>query len=133
MTDAAEVAWVIERYNHDTLLYWTGRPALGTWSANHAEALRFARKTDAAAMLTWHCDSLGRVAEHMWLAASTPVPSDEAQGETTRDVHDTHPSNKLPKLGGEFKETATGFTRRFRLDDPALDEYLSPNAPDGVF
>ena len=59
-----QVAWVIERDIHSQIFYWSGRP--GDWQSNHAEALRFARRADAELMLTYHCQGIGRVVEHMW-------------------------------------------------------------------
>lgn len=75
---AAESAWLIERDIDSTLHYWTGRVIggreIGAWSPNHLDARRFARREDAACMLTWHCDGNGRVAEHIWTPAAPRVP-----------------------------------------------------------
>lgn len=59
-----EKGWVIERHIHSQLHYWTGRP--NHWSTKHHDALRFARETDAALMLTYHCEGNGNVVEHLW-------------------------------------------------------------------
>lgn len=85
-----ETAWVIERDIAGRLHYWTGRviqreaggepDRLGEWSERHEDARRFARKSDAACMLTWHCDDLGRVAEHMWAStAPSRAPATDAR------------------------------------------------------
>lgn len=67
---ATETAWLIERDINSVLHYWTGRVIdgreIGAWSPNHLDARRFARREDAACMLTWHCGDVGRVAEHVW-------------------------------------------------------------------
>lgn len=70
---AIENAWVIERHVCSSLHYWTGRPKtmLGDWSSQHEDAIRFARRADAEAMLTWHCDSIGNVVEHGWVSLLT--------------------------------------------------------------
>lgn len=84
-----ESAWLIERDHASTLLYWTGRaihrePAdpdrLGEWSPDNRRALRFARRTDAECMLTWHCQDNGRVVEHLWVARATPSARPTCQG-----------------------------------------------------
>lgn len=80
---ADESAWLIERDIDSVLHYWTGRVIdgreIGAWSVNHLDARRFARREDAACMLTWHCGDVGRVAEHMWTPLRPPVP-DTPQG-----------------------------------------------------
>ncbi|MHB1260356.1 MAG: hypothetical protein ACYC2H_01435 [Thermoplasmatota archaeon] len=79
---AAELAWLIERDINSVLHYWTGRVIdgreIGAWSPNHLDARRFARREDAACMLTWHCGDLGRVAEHMWAPVAAPAPETPA-------------------------------------------------------
>ena len=69
-----ETAWVIERHIGSVLHYWTGRvidskgyPSKGyPRSSDHRDAVRFARRVDAASMLTWHCQDIGNVVEHSW-------------------------------------------------------------------
>jgi len=83
----AERAWLIERDHASTPLYWTGRAIhrapsdpdrLGEWSPDVNRAVRFARRTDAACMLTWHCQDQGRVVEHMWVGGpGHPEPPTE--------------------------------------------------------
>lgn len=72
-----EIGWVIERHIHNKLHYWTGRPEsmLGQWTRAHGDAMRFSRREDAMAMLTWHCDSIGRVVEHLWAMADEGSPT----------------------------------------------------------
>lgn len=60
-------AWVIERDIFSRLHYWAGRRP-DDWRADPAEALRFARRADAELMLTYHCEGIGRVSEHIWLS-----------------------------------------------------------------
>lgn len=81
-TDAKrESAWVIERYLHSVLYYWTGQ-VFGKDSGNHTyfdrtaldsgfatdpnNALRFARAEDATIILARFLEGNGRVAEHVW-------------------------------------------------------------------
>jgi hypothetical protein len=66
--DTDETGWVIEQYIASELYYWTGDPK-NWWSPDNLRALRFARKTDAERMQTWHADCVGRVVEHMWCAS----------------------------------------------------------------
>ena len=78
--EQSETAWLIERDIDSMLHYWTGRVIdgreIGAWSVNHLDARRFARREDAACMLTWHCGGNGRVAEHMWSpVGETPAPT----------------------------------------------------------
>ncbi len=78
--NGSEYAWVIERYEGDTLVYWTGENIAMhryPWSKDSNRALRFTRKQDGECMLTWHCGGIGRVVEHGWLPA-------RAAGETSR-------------------------------------------------
>ena len=67
MTDTThtEFAWVIERYEGDTLMYWDGRRA-DSWSREHGDAIRFARKQDADAVLHRLAGGIGRAVEHGW-------------------------------------------------------------------
>lgn len=60
-----ERGWVIERYIHSRLHYWAGRNA-EDWRTGNEDALRFARRDDAELMLNYHCDGIGRTAEHVW-------------------------------------------------------------------
>lgn len=82
------VAWLIERKFHGVTHYWTGRPNdhLGVWSTKPDEAMRFARKDDANAMLTWHCEGIGESVEHVWVAqmdeTSARAPKIEREPET---------------------------------------------------
>lgn len=80
-----ESAWLIERDINSVLHYWTGRVIdgreIGAWSPNHLDARRFARREDAACMLTWHCGDVGRVAEHMWTPMRPPVTDTPQPGE----------------------------------------------------
>lgn len=62
---STEYGWVIEKYLHSALYYWTGDPK-NPWQTDNLKALRFARRTDAERMQSWHCDGEGRVAEHGW-------------------------------------------------------------------
>lgn len=64
---ATEHGWVIERDLHSQLHYWAGRNS-DDWRHSHTDAVRFARRTDAELMLTYHCGGIGRVAEHTWHA-----------------------------------------------------------------
>ena len=64
--DGEQFAWVIERHIHSQLYYWTGRNS-NDWNSDHRNALRFARRSDAELMLTYHCEGVGRVVEHGWL------------------------------------------------------------------
>lgn len=92
-----EFGWVIERHFHSQLHYWTGRhnEALGAWASQHDDALRFARRTDAECMLTWHLGGVGNVVQHGWAGdgrrgtsdASRPAAPDVAEGDrsTTPD------------------------------------------------
>ena len=71
---ADQVGWVIERYSGDTLHYWDGRgladyPRPGGFSRKHEDAIRFARKEDAEAILFRLLDGNGRAVEHMWMDA----------------------------------------------------------------
>ena len=66
--DKDHYAWVIEQYRGSILFYWTGAPH-SPWDDDHMRALRFSRRQDAECMLSWHCDGVGRVVEHGWMAA----------------------------------------------------------------
>lgn len=76
---ADESAWLIERDIDSVLHYWTGRVIdgreIGAWSVNHLDARRFARREDAACMLTWHCGDVGRVVAHLWMAPRAAPPA----------------------------------------------------------
>lgn len=61
-----EIGWVIERHIHNVLHYWAGRDKTD-WRLDHMEAVRFSRRADAEFMLTYHCEGVGRVADHMWV------------------------------------------------------------------
>lgn len=71
MTDKTESAWVIVKWQHSVLVYWTGIKApmrtYGIFSDNNLLAVRFARQEDAAFMLAEHLDGEGKVEEHMWV------------------------------------------------------------------
>lgn len=65
--------WLIER--SDLLVkpsYWTGRQGLPAWSADHLQAIRFARKDDAEKM-SYLWTSYGTAVEHLWVAQQTPA------------------------------------------------------------
>ena len=63
--DVTQFAWLIERYYHSQLHYWTGRAEKETpWTTNAYDAVRFARRTDAEAMLSWHLNGIGNVVQH---------------------------------------------------------------------
>lgn len=99
-----EHGWVIERHYHSCLHYWTGRAKgqLGEWSSIHADALRLAREDDANAMLSWHCDGIGRVVRHLW-----------------SDAERAHPLQDVPVSGparhGEEHDPATSDADLFHL------------------
>lgn len=67
-----ETGWLIEHgaYPASAPMYWTGK-SMGTWSGNHADACRFARREDAFRVSLWlgdpHERPSHRVAEHMWM------------------------------------------------------------------
>lgn len=86
-----ELGWVIERDIHSALHYWAGRTG-DNWSPIHSDALRFARRTDAELMLTYHCAGIGRVVEHSWII-------------TRADPIQAHYTEERPVMiceGGEF-------------------------------
>ena len=58
-------SWVIERYIHSKLYFWTGCGENGS-NDEPNQALRFTRQADAELMLTYHCKGIGRVAQHAW-------------------------------------------------------------------
>ena len=60
-----EIGWLIERYQHSVLHYWTGDK--DHWSMDSIGAVRFSRREDAEKMLSWYFDGKGKVAEHMWV------------------------------------------------------------------
>ena len=61
-------AWLIERHIDSRLHYWTGRLAKEQmcWSSKVTDAVRFARRTDAESILSWHLEGVGNVVEHGW-------------------------------------------------------------------
>jgi hypothetical protein len=65
-----EYGWVIERGDStvDAPTYWAGpvNHGLNTWSQNHMDAVRFARKDDAERVAPYLGDGHHRVAEHGW-------------------------------------------------------------------
>ena len=69
---ADQTGWVIERYSGDELFYWDGR-GLGDYhkprgfSSKNEEAIRFARKEDAEAILFRLLEGHGRAVEHVWM------------------------------------------------------------------
>lgn len=71
MSEKTEYGWLIEHGASPSSapLYWTGR-SMGTWSGNHMEACRFARREDAFRVSLWLGDATNRVehriAEHAW-------------------------------------------------------------------
>ncbi len=66
MNRTDEYAWVIER-GLSPLLYWCGGTA---WSPDNAEAIRFSRERDAAAVLARSPVLFegARVCEHGWMS-----------------------------------------------------------------
>ena len=80
MSEQHETAWVIERYWHSELQYFTGDVfqvrdvnTTGAFDRDHLKAMRFARAEDAALVLSRWLDGLGRVAEHIWLPKPDPA------------------------------------------------------------
>lgn len=76
-----ESGWVIESHFASQLHYWTGKPNgwLGAWDTSHGMAVRFARRTDAECMPSWHLQDMGRVVFHIWRVVP-PAPL-EAQSD----------------------------------------------------
>lgn len=109
---ADEVGWCIERHLKSRLHYWAGRNG-DDWRPDHSEALRFARRADAELMLTYHCQGVGRVAEHMWHDMSDPgrpVPPHGSgpvsyEGPRPSRLSDPHPAiSYRPKEHGNTTE-----------------------------
>ena len=74
MDKVRESGWLIERYWHSELYYWTGDAMrvsdVNSWGAfdkDSDKALRFARAADAGLILNRLLDGQGRVAEHIWI------------------------------------------------------------------
>lgn len=62
---ADEIGWIIVKYVHSNIMYWTGDAE--DFTSDNSRAIRFARQTDAERMLTWHLGGNGKVEEHMWI------------------------------------------------------------------
>lgn len=70
----AEVGWLVERRPAGALPFLALTPTGAEWTANHAAALRFARKADAEAYIANHVDGADgvRPMEHRWLIPASP-------------------------------------------------------------
>ncbi len=66
---ADETGWIIEKYQHSVLVYWTGQlfNGVGYFVSDSLRAIRFARQEDAQKMLSWHLNGEGRAVERMWV------------------------------------------------------------------
>lgn len=72
MTDVATSFWVIERYNGDTLLYWSargGHAGIEYFEPKIEWAVKFADKKSGSAILHHHLKSIGRVVEHSFVSS----------------------------------------------------------------
>ncbi len=107
MTD--ETAWVIERDIHSQLHYWAGRNPTD-WRTDHMDALRFARQADAELMLTYHCDGIGRVVEHMWCALKQEGVDERAEQDKPSAVCTPPISQDTQKGDGESAGAFDGLT-----------------------
>lgn len=65
------VAWLIERYIHNRIHYWSagggGHGRSDGFSDRYEDAVRFSRFEDAAVVLSRLCEGYGRVAQHAWI------------------------------------------------------------------
>jgi hypothetical protein len=69
MSHRDESGWVIEKYINGELRYWNGWPLeMSCWVTENLRAIRFARETDAAYVLSWLLKGEGRAVEHVWTA-----------------------------------------------------------------
>lgn len=80
-----QTAWVIERYQHNVLEYWSARKKCGNeWERDQQWAIRFASKDAAVTVLIHMLDGDGRVMQHVWVWDDSLA--DQAPTSSTRRV-----------------------------------------------
>jgi hypothetical protein len=74
MSTYDQFAWVIERGDSSTPIYWAGYLSWGDgrWSNDHLDAVRFVRKIDAERTIAGMTQPNHRVVEHVWIAQAEP-------------------------------------------------------------